>query len=337
MKAKTDFSLKPFNTFGIDVKAKQFLDIENFDELKQVLKYFYTEEIFVLGGGSNMLLTQDIDKTVIHINNKGISIINTTENKVIIDVEAGENWHEFVSWTVNNGFGGLENLSLIPGNVGTSPVQNIGAYGVELKDVFVSCDAIHRQTLDLKTFSNQDCKFGYRQSKFKNELKNQYIITKVRFELTKNQHKIKTEYGAIQDELAKLNIDHATPKDVALAVINIRQSKLPDPKKIGNSGSFFKNPIVKKNKADSLKAKFPDMPSYQIDENSIKVPAGWLIDQCGLKGFRDADAGVHKKQALVLVNYGNASGQDILNLSKKVQKDVLDKFEIELEAEVNIF
>lgn len=337
MKTKTNFSLKPFNTFGIDVKAKQFLDIENFKELKHVLKRFYTEEIFVLGGGSNMLLTQDINKTVIHINNKGINVVDIAENKVIVDVEAGEDWHDFVTWTVDNGFGGLENLSLIPGNVGTAPVQNIGAYGVELKDVFVSCKALHRQTLDLKTFSNEDCKFGYRQSIFKNRLKNQYIITKVRFKLTTNQHEIKTEYGAIQEELAKLNIEDPKLKDVAQAVINIRQSKLPDPKKIGNSGSFFKNPIVYKTKADTLKNQYPDMPSYQIDEKLVKIPAGWLIDQCGLKGFRDADAGVHEKQALVLVNYGNASGQDILNLSEKVKKEVLDKFEIELEAEVNIF
>lgn len=337
MEAKTNFSLKPFNTFGIDVKARQFLCIESVEELKQVLKRFYTEEVFVLGGGSNMLLTQDIDKTVIHINSKGISIVNKEGNTIVIDVEAGENWHDFVSWTVQNGYGGLENLSLIPGNVGTAPIQNIGAYGVELKDIFVSCEALHRQTLDLKTFSNQDCEFGYRQSVFKNELKNQYIITKVRFELTSKNHKIKTDYGAIQQELKKLQITNPKPKDIAKTVINIRKSKLPDPKKIGNSGSFFKNPIVAQAKSEDLKSHYPDIPYYRIDENSIKIPAGWLIDQCGLKGYRNADAGVHNKQALVLVNYGNASGQDILKLSKKVRKAVLEKFGIELETEVNIF
>lgn len=337
MKIKSNFSLKRFNTFGIDVKAKQFLVIENIEELEQVLKRFYTEEIFILGGGSNMLLTQDIDKTVIYINTKGINIKKRTENKVIIDVEAGENWHEFVTWTVNHGFGGLENLSLIPGNVGTSPIQNIGAYGVELKDIFVSCEAIHRQTLELKIFSNQDCKFGYRQSVFKNELKGQYIISKIRFELTSKNHNIKTDYGAIQQELKKLNIENPKPKDVARAVINIRKSKLPNPKNIGNSGSFFKNPIVSVQKADQLIKAYPNIPFYKVDDNTIKIPAGWLIDQCGLKGYRQADAGVHEKQALVLVNYGQASGKEILALSKKIRQEVLNKFDIKLETEVNIF
>ena len=336
MEIKTNFSLKHYNTFGIDAKANQFIEVDDFDELKHVLKRFYTEEIFVLGGGSNMLLTQDISKTVVHVNTKGKKVVKQNNDHVIIDVEAGENWHDLVLWSLEQGYSGLENLSLIPGNVGSSPIQNIGAYGVELKDTFVSCEALHRQTLDLKTFSKKDCKFAYRQSVFKNELKNHYIITKVRFKLKVKNHDIKTDYGAIKDELAKQNIANPTPQDVSKAVITIRQSKLPDPDKLGNSGSFFKNPIVDKAKFERLKQDHPDMPSYKIDDDHIKVPAGWLIDQCGLKGYREGDAGVHKKQALVLVNYGNASGQDILRLSKKVQQQVKENFGIDLEAEVNI-
>lgn len=336
MELKTNFSLKLYNTFGIDVKAKQFISVDTVDELKHVLKRFYTEEIFVLGGGSNMLLTKDVSKTVLHINTKGIYVIEEKKNHVILEVEAGENWHELVVWTLKHNYGGLENLSLIPGNVGTSPIQNIGAYGVELKDVFVSCEAIHRQTLNVKTFSKEDCKFAYRQSVFKNELKHHYIITKVRFKLTVDKHKIKTDYGAIQSELEKFKISQPKPQDISKAVISIRQSKLPDPRVLGNSGSFFKNPILKFSRYKELKKHHPEIPSYKIDESQVKIPAGWLIDQCGLKGYRDKDAGVHKKQALVLVNYGQASGQDILNLSKKVQNQVQEKFSIQLEPEVNI-
>lgn len=336
MEVKTDFSLKPYNTFGIDVKAKQFISVANTEELKHVLKRFYTEEIFVLGGGSNMLLTEDVSKTVLHINTKGIKVVEEKDSYVIIDVEAGENWHELVVWTLDNNYGGLENLSLIPGNVGTSPIQNIGAYGVELKDVFISCEAIHRQTLNFKTFSKQDCEFAYRQSVFKNKLKGHYIITKVRMKLTKQKHNIKTDYGAIQEELTKLQISNPKPQDISKAVINIRQSKLPDPRVLGNSGSFFKNPIVSLSTYEELKDLHPEIPSYKIDEDRVKIPAGWLIDQCGLKGFRSKDAGVHEKQALVLVNYGRASGQDILNLSKKIQDKVKEVFSITLDPEVNI-
>lgn len=337
MNAKTNLSLKNFNTFGIDVKAKQFIEIQTVEELKHVLKRFYTEEIFILGGGSNMLLTEDIDKTVLYIHNTGISVQDQSDKEIIIQVEAGENWHDLVMWSVLNGYGGLENLALIPGHVGTAPIQNIGAYGVELKDVFISCNAIHRQTLDIKTFTLQDCKFGYRNSIFKNELKNQYIIINVKFKLTKKNHEISMSYGAIKDELSALNISEPMPEDIANAVIKIRQSKLPDPKKIGNSGSFFKNPIIEIERFESLKNDFPHLPCYPIDHNHVKIPAGWLIEHSGLKGYREGDAGVHKKQALVLVNYGEASGQDILNLSKTIQQTVKNRFGIDLEAEVNIF
>lgn len=337
MIAKTNLPLKNFNTFGIDVKAKQFIEIQTVEELKHVLKRFYTEEIFILGGGSNILLTEDIDKTVLYIHNTGISVLDESDKEIIIQVEAGENWHYLVMWSVLNGYGGLENLALIPGHVGTAPIQNIGAYGVELKDVFISCNAIHRQTLDIKTFKLEDCKFGYRNSIFKNELKNQYIIINVKFKLTKKNHEISMSYGAIKDELSSLNISEPMPEDIANAVIKIRQSKLPDPKKIGNSGSFFKNPIIEIEHYESLKNDFPDLPCYPIDQNHVKVPAGWLIEYSGLKGYREGDAGVHNKQALVLVNYGEASGQDILNLSKRVQRTVKKRFGIDLEAEVNIF
>jgi UDP-N-acetylmuramate dehydrogenase len=337
MNVQTNFSLKNFNTFGIDIKAKQFIEIQSVEELKHVLKRFYTEEIFVLGGGSNMLLTTPIEKTVVYIHNQGISVVEETADHIIIDVEAGENWHQLVMWSVNQNYGGLENLALIPGHVGTAPIQNIGAYGVELKDTFVSCKALHRQTIGEKNFLLNDCKFGYRNSIFKNELKNQYIITSVRFKLTKNKHKIHTDYGAIKDELNKLNITNPQPIDIAIAVTNIRQSKLPDPKEIGNSGSFFKNPIIPIKQYKSIQENYPDLPNYHVDEKHVKVPAGWLIEHAGIKGYRDGDAGVHKKQALVLVNYGQASGQEILNLSQKVQQTVKDKFGIELEAEVNIF
>lgn len=337
MNVQTNFSLKNFNTFGIDVKAKQFIEVQNKEELNHILKRFYTEELFVLGGGSNMLLTSDIDKTVVFINNKGIKTVEETQDNITIDVAAGENWHNLVLWSVEQGYGGLENLALIPGHVGTSPIQNIGAYGVELKDTFVSCEAMHRQTLDFKTFTNSDCKFGYRNSVFKSHLKDQYIITNVKFKLTKKNHRINVEYGAIKDELKHLEVDIPKPENIAQAVINIRRSKLPDPERLGNSGSFFKNPIITKSQFTLLRNAHPKIPYYIIDQDNMKVPAGWLIERSGLKGFREGDAGVHKNQALVLVNYGQASGQDILNLSKKVQQTVKKKFGIALEAEVNIF
>ncbi len=337
MKILTNTSLKAYNTFGINASAKQFIEIQHEDELMHLLKRFYTEEIFVLGGGSNMLLTKDIDKTVFYINILGKKIVEEFENHVIVEAKAGENWHEFVNWTIEKGYGGLENLSLIPGNVGTAPVQNIGAYGVELKDVFVECEAIHRQTTNTRHFSLQDCEFGYRQSVFKSALKNQYIITKVRFKLTTQTHQLNKSYGAIKTVLESKGIERPQPKDISEAVIEIRQSKLPDPKEIGNSGSFFKNPVIESSVFSQLKRQFPNIPSYAVSETLTKVPAGWLIEQTGLKGFRVGDAGVHAKQALVLVNYGNATGKQIQNLAFLVQKKVIEKFGILLEPEVNIF
>lgn len=330
-------SLKPYNSFGIDVKAERFISVSNLDELKLVLKGNYSEELFVLGGGSNMLLTQDLTATVLHINLKGIKIIQETENYVYIQANAGENWHEFVLWTLSRDFGGLENLSLIPGNIGSSPIQNIGAYGVELKDHFVSCEAIDIQTTEMTNFNAEECDFGYRNSIFKNKVKGKYIITSVTLKLSKKDHQLQTNYGSINEALTEIGITTPTIQDISNAVIRIRQQKLPDPQELGNSGSFFKNPIISAGAFHELQHEFPEMPNYKISENEFKIPAGWLIDRAGFKGYREGDAGVHKNQALVLVNYGTATGTDILNLAKKIQDKIQTQFKIALEPEVNIF
>ncbi len=336
MEILNHFSLKNYNTFGIDANAKQFVGVHSVADLKTVLIENKTKNKFILGGGSNMLLTQDIDALVIHIDLKGKKIVEENEDFVWVESQAGENWHEFVLWTINQNFGGLENMSLIPGNVGTTPVQNIGAYGTEIKDTFVSCSAIKIDTLEMKIFSKEECHFGYRESVFKNEVKDQYIITSVVFKLTKRNHKINISYGDIASELEKNNITTPTLKDVSNAVIAIRQSKLPDPKVLGNSGSFFKNPIVLKSEFEKIHQKFPEMKFYEISETEVKVPAGWLIEQAGFKGKRYGDAGIHKNQALVLVNYGSATGQEILNVSKEIQDTIFRTFGISIEAEVNI-
>jgi UDP-N-acetylmuramate dehydrogenase len=330
------YSLKAYNTFGIDIKAKEFISVSSLTELQIVLEKYQHEEIFVLGGGSNMLLTQDIQKPVVHVNLKGIQIIKQDENHVWVEAQAGENWHQFVLWTLRNDFGGIENLSLIPGNIGSSPIQNIGAYGVELKDVFDSCKTINIKTQEIKTFTLSECKFGYRESVFKNSEKGKYIILSVTLKLTKKDHKISTSYGVISNELQKMGITHPTIQDISKAVISIRQSKLPDPNEIGNSGSFFKNPVVTRKTFEKVQEQYPEMPFYEVSENEIKIPAGWLIETAGFKGKRFGDAGVHQQQALVLVNYGNATGMEIYNLAKIIQKTILDKFGIEIETEVNI-
>ena len=330
------FSLKNYNTFGIEAFAKQFVSVHSSEELALILKQYSNEKKFVLGGGSNMLLTQDIDALVIHLDIKGKKIVQEDADFVWVEGQAGENWHEFVLWTIENNFGGLENMSLIPGNVGTTPIQNIGAYGTEIKDTFVSCEAMRIDTQEIKTFDNKSCHFGYRESVFKNEVKDQYIITSVVFKLTKRNHKINISYGDINAELAKNNITNPTLKDVSNAVIAIRKSKLPDPKELGNSGSFFKNPIVSKKAFEAIHAKFPEMKYYDVSETEVKVPAGWLIEQAGFKGKRFGDAGIHKNQALVLVNYGNASGQEILTVSKTIQETILSTFGILIETEVNV-
>lgn len=337
MKIARNTSLKPYNSFGIDVTASRFISVTSLEDLKEVLSKNYSEELFILGGGSNMLLTKDIEATVLHVNLKGKEILSQTEDEVVVKFHAGENWHETVLFTLENNWGGLENLSLIPGNTGTAPIQNIGAYGVELKDCFVSCEAIDIQTLEMVTFDREACKFGYRDSIFKSEVKDKYIITSITFRLTRRNHALNTGYGAIEEALTEMGIESPTIKDVSAAVIKIRKQKLPDPKILGNSGSFFKNPVVSTEDLARIKTSYPEIPFYIISEDEVKIPAGWLIDKAGLKGFREGDAGVHQHQALVLVNYGSASGQDILNLAEKIQNKIKSLFGIELQPEVNIF
>lgn len=333
MVIQENISLKPYNTFGIDVTAKRFISVNHVRELQYILRR--EQDVFLLSGGSNMLLTKDIDSLVIHLNIKGIQVKEDWKY-AYVTASAGEDWHEFVLWCLNMNYGGLENLSLIPGNVGTSPIQNIGAYGVEVKDLITQVNGVELGTAHPVSYTNEECQFGYRNSIFKNELKGKVALTSVTFRLTKDRHKLNTSYGAIESELEAQNITNPTIRDVSNAVINIRQSKLPDPKKIGNSGSFFKNPVISKDQFDKLKADYPNIPSYPVSDTEIKVPAGWLIEQAGFKGKRFGDYGVHEKQALVLVNYDNASGKDIYALAQKIQQTILDTFGISLEIEVNV-
>ncbi|MBC8769217.1 UDP-N-acetylmuramate dehydrogenase [Arenibacter sp. BSSL-BM3] len=336
MEIQQDISLKEYNTFGIDAKAKFFCEINSIEGLKEILAIKDYPDFFVLGGGSNMLITRDLENLVLYINLKGIDIIWENSDEVCIKVNAGENWHQMVLWTLDQNYGGLENLSLIPGNTGTAPIQNIGAYGVELKDTFVSCDALEIATQKLKTFTKEECQFGYRDSYFKNEGLGKYIITSVNFKLSKRNHNLHVGYGAIVSELQNNGITDPSIRDVSNAVIAIRKSKLPDPKELGNGGSFFKNPVISKQEFDKFTKIYPDAPFYKVSEKEFKIPAGWLIEQCGFKGKRFGDAGVHKHQALVLVNYGNASGKEIIDLAEKIIESVLERFGIRITPEVNI-
>lgn len=336
MQILNNVSLKPFNTFGIDVNAKKFVTVTSVAELQTALKTFQSDDKLILGGGSNMLLTKNIDASVIHLDIKGTEVLEEDSSEVLVKVYAGENWHEFVLWCIEHDFGGVENLSLIPGKVGAVPIQNIGAYGVEIKDVLVWCEAVSTKTGSIKSFSNKDCNFSYRESVFKQELKNEYVVINIVLKLSKNKHHIKIGYGAIESQLAENNITTPSIKDVSNAVISIRRSKLPDPKKIGNSGSFFKNPIISISKYQALLENFTEMPQYAVSEDLVKVPAGWLIERAGFKGKSLGNYGVHKNQALVLVNYGGAQGEDIYNLAKLIQLTVKRLFDIEIEMEVNV-
>ncbi len=329
-------SLKPYNTFGINVYAESFVSVTSLSNLKKIISE--NKDVFILSGGSNVLFTKNIVKPVVHIDLKGKEILENSNKTdfVFIKAQAGENWHEFVLWCLDRNFGGLENLSLIPGNVGTSPMQNIGAYGVEIKDCFYELEALEIKTGKIKTFNKEDCNFGYRESVFKNIYKGKYIIVNVTFQLSKNKHQQNTSYGAIQKAFDDKQIENPTIKDISNAVIAIRQSKLPDPKKIGNSGSFFKNPVIPILQFNKLEKEYPNIPHYPISDKLVKVPAGWLVEQCGFKGKRFGDAGVHKNQALVLVNYGNATGKEIFNLAQKILKSVSNTFGIDLETEVNV-
>jgi len=331
-------SLKPFNTFGLEAKAQNFLEIKSQEELVEFLKEnpLAKGPLLPLGGGSNILLTQDYQGTVLKLSLKGKHILKEQDGFTLVEVAGGENWHDFVLWSISKNLGGIENMSLIPGNVGTAPIQNIGAYGVEQKDSFVSLTAVEVESGQVHHFTNEACKFGYRDSVFKRHLKGKFIITHVIYKLTNANHVLKTTYGAIQNQLRLMNVTEPTIKEVSDAVIAIRQSKLPDPKEIGNSGSFFKNPVITNEEFEILKSNFPDVSAYPNGENHTKVAAGWLIEKAGLKGLRRGPIGVHEKQALVLVNYGGGKGKDIQQLSSDIQQKVKEIFDISLEAEVNI-
>lgn len=335
MKIQENISLKPYNTFGIDKKARFFAIASTVDDFREAISFAEKEgiELFVLGGGSNILLTSDQDKLVVKNELKGIEVIASDEDFVSVKVGAGEIWHDLVLYAISQNWGGIENLSLIPGTVGASPMQNIGAYGVEIKDVFESLEALHRKSKEIHRFGSSDCEFGYRESVFKHRLKDQYIILSVTFKLSKKPQ-LNTEYGAIQETLNALNTAIPTVKAISDAVIQIRQSKLPDPVKIGNAGSFFKNPTISPKQFEQLKTSFPGIPGYP-NEEGVKVPAGWLIEQAGWKGHKYGEVGVHDKQALVLVNYGNGDGAKIEELSKKIQQSVQEKFGVALSPEVN--
>ena len=329
-------SLKEYNTFGVEVLANNFNKAENEDEILNFLSENKNVPL-ILGGGSNILFKNNINKPILKIEIKGIEIIEENENTVYISVGAGENWNDFVKWTLVKNYGGIENLSLIPGNVGSAPIQNIGAYGVELNDVFQSCRAISIDNKILKTFNKEQCNFTYRSSIFKEKLKNKYIISRVTFKLSKINHVINSEYKPLKDLLKIKGNLNPTIQDISKLVIKIRTNKLPDPKKIGNCGSFFKNPIISNSKFKNLNEYFSSVPNYKISENEVKIPAAWLIEECGFKGKNEGKTGTHKKHALVIVNNGGATGKEIYDFSQKIKKSVLKKFNILLEEEVNIF
>ncbi len=341
-----NFSLKPYNTFGVEAKARYFAEVNSVDELIATLNLSITQNqnpdkterlpVLLMGGGSNILLTKDFDGLVILLNLKGISEEIISENEVLITAQAGENWHNLVLSCLHKNYGGLENLSLIPGNVGTSPMQNIGAYGTEIKDVFVQCKVLNLENFKVETLSNKQCRFGYRDSIFKQEGKGRYVILEVTFRLTRKNHFIKTEYGAIKSELEGSGIENPTIQDVSKAVINIRQSKLPDPKTTGNAGSFFKNPTISLTQFEDLKSLFQNIQGYP-NGDFVKVPAGWLIEQCGWKGKKIGNVASHQLQSLVIINAtGNATGKEIFDFSTMIINSVKEKFGIELEREVNI-
>lgn len=330
-----NINLAPLTTFGVQANSHYFAIFSSTEELCALLKEVKGRELLILGGGSNILFIKDFEGVTLKNEIKGMEVIKEAADAIFLKVGAGENWHHLVQHTVEKGWGGIENLSLIPGSVGASPMQNIGAYGVEIKDVFESLEAVEIETGITRTFTTEECEFGYRESVFKRALKGRYVITSVTYRLTK-EPRLNTSYGAIENELKNRGITSPTLKDISEVVIAIRQSKLPDPKDIGSGGSFFKNPIISKARYLAIKEEYDNIPSYRIDKETVKVPAGWLIDTAGWKGKRFGNYGVYDKQALVLVNYSNAKGHDIYQLSKDIITDVFNKYGIELEREVNI-
>lgn len=336
MNIAENVSLKNMNTFGIESKARFLVSISDVDQLAEFIKsdIFRNHQYLVLGGGSNVLFTGDYPGVVIKNQIKGIEIVSEDDQSVIVKIGAGENWHQMVLYAVEMGWGGIENMSLIPGTVGAAPMQNIGAYGVEIKDVFVQLEAVAYKTGSLVSFTKKECAFGYRHSIFKSTHKSQYFITSVTLKLSKKPV-VNTAYGAIRETLENRGISSPTIKDVSDAVIAIRRSKLPDPNEIGNAGSFFKNPTITTQQFERLKTKYPDIVGYPNDQG-VKVPAGWLIEHAGWKGKTFGEIGVHKKQALVLVNYGNGAGADLWQLSQEIKESISEKYGIDLEREVNI-
>jgi len=327
-------SLKKFNTFNVDEKAKVLVEIDRVSDLFTFLtKENQKDKMLVLGGGSNILFTKSYEGIIISLKNKGIKLIDEDENNILVEISSGESWNDFVVWAVENNFGGVENLSLIPGNVGAAPIQNIGAYGVELKDVFYSCKGIMLDTLNEFEFTKSDCEFNYRSSIFKSTLKNKTIITSVKLNLTKSKHNFNVDYKELKENLLDTEL---TIKNISDQVIQIRKSKLPDPKIFGNCGSFFKNPIINISRHESLINKFPDIPFFKIDNNNYKISAAWLIDQSDFKNKKVKNVGVYSNQPLVIINHGNAKGKDILHFANEIKGTVYGNFEIELEEEVLI-
>ncbi len=343
MKIEENKPLDDLNTFGLKVGAQYFVEVNSVQDFVDLMQteIYKTNEKLILGGGSNILFTNCVNGLVVKNSIKGISVVSDTDTEVIVKANAGEAWHEFVLWCIERNYAGIENLSLIPGLVGAAPMQNIGAYGVEIKDVFQELEAIDIDSGETVKFNLNDCEFGYRESVFKNKYKGKFFIASVTFKLTKLSspkaiYKFKTDYGDIKNTLSEMRAYELSIKAVSDAVIKIRNSKLPNPKELGNAGSFFKNPTISKEKFEELVSKFPVMPSYPQKNGSIKIPAGWLIEQCGWKGKVVGNTGSHKSQALVLVNYGNATGKEIWSLALEIQKSVKEKFGIEIMPEVNV-
>ena len=335
MQVQQNYPLKKYNTFGVEAYAKYFSEFSSVDQLKGLLTTHNSQLTFILGGGSNILFTQDYDGLVLKNEIKGIHTVHEDDDHIYVKAGAGENWHRFVLHCIKNNFAGVENLSLIPGNVGASPMQNIGAYGVEIKDVFHSLEAYDLKEKRIVNFTLNDCEFGYRDSVFKKRYKDQLVILDVTYRLNKKpQYNI--SYGAIKEELEKMGVKELSIQAISQAVINIRSSKLPDPDVIGNAGSFFKNPEVSGHEFHELQRMYPNMFGYVLHNGNVKLAAGWLIEQCGWKGFKRGDAGCHEKQALVLVNFGNATGEEIYALSEEISLSVKEKFDVDLEREVNI-
>lgn len=334
---QSDVSLKPFNSFGVEVKAQRFAQAHSDDDVREALAYCADQQLplLVIGGGSNLLLTKDIQALVLRMATRGIRLLSDDGQRVVVEAEAGETWHPFVQWTLDQGLSGLENLSLIPGTVGAAPMQNIGAYGVEIKDVFVGLTALDRQTGELRDFDLDQCQFAYRDSLFKHQA-GRWLILRVRFALNRVDH-LHLEYGPVRQRLSEQGIEQPTARDVSRAICSIRSEKLPDPAVLGNAGSFFKNPVVSAVLAAQIKQSHPGLVGYPQADGQVKLAAGWLIEQAGWKGFRDADAGVHRLQSLVLVNYGTATGLQLLELARRIQRDIAERFGVELEMEPNLY